>query len=72
MGENQKPGADTSELLPASEVKSKIMERIAKEVAANKASDAGQDFHVVTGDPAAGQTPVAYTYYKGGSYVKTS
>ncbi|MBZ9850016.1 hypothetical protein LB565_18700 [Mesorhizobium sp. CA14] len=61
-----------AESKPAAEdVKSKILDRISKEVEKTKGDRSGQ-FQIVTGDPKAGETPVLATYYKGGSYVKTS
>jgi len=55
----------------ADDVKSRILARISKEVEKGKGDKANQ-FQIVTGDPKAGQSPVMDTYYKGGSYVKTS
>lgn len=52
-------------------VKSRILDRIAKEVEKGKGSKSSQ-FQVLTGDQNAGQNPVMATYYKGGSHVKTS
>jgi hypothetical protein len=52
-------------------VKSRILDRIAKEVEKGKGSKSKQ-FQVLTGDQNAGQNPVMDTYYKGGSHVKTS
>ncbi|WP_145962677.1 hypothetical protein [Rhizobium phaseoli] len=53
------------------DIKSKILDRISQEVEKNK-GDRSEQFRIVTGDPKAGETPVLATYYKGGSYVKTS
>jgi hypothetical protein len=55
----------------ADDVKSRILARISKEVEKGK-GDKSNQFQIVTGDPKTGQNPVMDTYYKGGSYVKTS
>lgn len=52
------------------DVKSKILDRISKEVEKSK-GDKGSQFQIVTDDTNAGERPVMATYYKGGSYVKT-
>jgi uncharacterized protein (DUF736 family) len=63
---------DDSILTPTTEVKSRILDRISKEVEKSKHTGNGSEFHVVTGEQNAGEGPVMATYYKGGSYVKTS
>jgi hypothetical protein len=54
------------------DVKSRILDRISKEVEKSSAKGNGNEFQVITGDPSVGESPVKDTYYKGGSYVKTS
>jgi hypothetical protein len=72
MIEEDRPRTDYSASPAADEVKSRILDRISKEVAKGKAKGKGTEFQIVTGDPNAGENPVMDTYYKGGSYVKTS
>jgi hypothetical protein len=55
----------------AEEIKSRILQRISKEVEARRNLDHGGEFGIATGAPIDGISPVADTYYKGGSYVKT-
>jgi hypothetical protein len=72
MSEGDRVRTDDAISPSADEVKSRILDRISKEVEKSKAEGKGNEFQIITGDPGAGESPVMATYYKGGSYVKTS